>query len=67
MARTTKTDESEALEVARSEAHRLRLALTAIQTHAALLAATAATKEQDALGYGLEMIRGLAGDALEEK
>lgn len=65
MARTTKTAESEALEIARSEAHRLRLALTAIQTHAALLASTAAAKEQNTLGYGLEMIRSIASDALE--
>jgi hypothetical protein len=59
--------ETEALDVARHELHRLRAALTAIQTHAALLAATAAAKEQDTLGYGLEMIRSLAGDALEGK
>ena len=64
MARTTKAAESDALEIARSEAHRLRLALTAIQTHAALLAETAQGMN-NTLAAGLGLLAGLAGDALE--
>lgn len=65
MAGTTKTAESEALEIARSEAQRLRLALTAIQTHAALLAETAQGKD-NTLASGFGLLAGLAGDALKQ-
>jgi hypothetical protein len=64
MARSTKTAESATLEIARSEAHRLRLALTAIQTHAALLAETAQGRN-NTLASGFCLLAGLAGDALE--